>query len=269
MSGRWAGRVGATLALAYVAVPLVLVVWIGTGTARSISLPAGVPGVEPVRRLLADPGWFDALVRSLVLACYVAVVSVVVGSLGAYASLRRGPVVRAVVLGVLLAPAVVPTVVYALGLVLVSTEVPVDPAYLLVVGHAVLATPLALLVMRVGVASLRPEQVESARLLGASRTLTLATVVVPHLLPFGLVAAALAASVSLAEPVLAIFLLNDSTATLPQKSFQGLRFSFDPLIFTAATVIILMVGVVVATGAALLLIRSRTAGGPRNGDRTT
>jgi putative spermidine/putrescine transport system permease protein len=267
----WLGRIGAALALAYITLPLVLVVWIGVGARREIALPAGTPSVDPVRELLNDPSWYDAMVRSLLLAGYVAVVGVVVGSIGAYASLRGGPVTRSVVMALMMLPAIVPTVVYALGLVLVSTKVPIMPTHLLVVGHAVVATPLAFLVMRVGVESLRPELVESARLLGASRLLTLTTVVAPHLLPFGLMAAALSASVSLAEPVLAIFLLNDSTATLPQRSFQGLRFSFDPLIFTAATVIILLIGIVVLVCAALLLIRSETGRSAhhRNGDGTT
>ena len=77
--------------------------------------------------------------------------------------------------------------------------------------------------------------------------MTLLYVVLPQILPFVIVSMALGASISIAEPVMSTFLLNDSSATLAQKSFQGLRFNFDPFVLTAAgfTVIIVMLATII------------------------
>lgn len=244
------------LGVAFLVGPILLVVWIGLSDAQTISMSAGAITPHSITAFLADPAWSDALRRSVLLAAMVAVLALAMGSLAAFVNVRQrnGRIFSA---ALMILPSVVPTVVYALGLILVSGRVDVDPLYLLALGHTVIATPFAFLVMRVGLQALRPDLVESARLLGASPLTTFVRVVVPPLVPFALVSAVLAGSVSLAEPVMAIFLLNDSSATLPQKSFQGLRFSFDPSIMTAATVIILITLVVAVPSGMLMYRRDR------------
>jgi putative spermidine/putrescine transport system permease protein len=246
-----------TVGLAFVAVPLVLVIWIGFSDAATVSLSAGSFSHRSVTGFLSDPAWSGALVRSLLLACSVAALALLVGSLAAFVSVRQGRRLRALVSALMLLPGFLPTVVYAVGLVLLSARTAVEPISLVLLGHTVIAVPFTFIVMRAGMLALQRQQVESARLLGASRTLTFAYVVVPPMLPYAALSAALAGSFSLAEPVLAIFLLNDSSATLPQKSFQGLRFGFEPFVMTAAALIILLTTVVVVPVAAFLHRRRR------------
>ncbi|MBQ1026019.1 ABC transporter permease [Micromonospora sp. C95] len=243
------------LCLTFLACPLALVVWIGLSDAPTISLRAGGLTLRSIEAFLADPAWADAARRSLVMAVIVAALAVAAGSLAAYVNVRQTGRLSILTAGLMILPAVVPTVLYALGLVLLAARIPLSAIELVVIGQSVLATPLAFLVMRIGLHALRPEQVEAARLLGARWHTTLLRVVVPPLVPYAAVSAAMAASLSLAEPVLAIFLVNDAAATLPQKSFQGLRFSFDPRIMTAAAFIVLLTAVV--TIPALLLAHRR------------
>lgn len=252
---RYLARAVWALAAAFLVAPVLLVVWLGLSDARTISVSEGHASLASVRTFLEDQSWTDALRRSLLLAAAVAVLAVALGSLAAYVNVRQSAMARTISGVLMVVPSVVPTVVYALGLVLLSARVTVDPVVLIGLGHTILATPFAFMVMRVGMQALRADLIESARLLGASWTTTLTLVVVPPLVPYALVSAALVGSVSLAEPVMAIFLLNDSSATLPQKSFQGLRFAFDPAIMTAAATIIVLTLVVTVPCLALLMRR--------------
>ncbi|MEU4559552.1 ABC transporter permease subunit [Actinoplanes sp. NPDC023936] len=254
----WRGRLSAAalaLCLLFLATPLVLVVWIGLSDAPTITLRAGGPTTRSVEAFLGDPEWADATRRSLLMAAVVAVLAVAVGALAAHANVRQGGHLSVLAAGLMILPAVVPTVFYALGLVLLADRTQAGALSLVVLGQTVLAAPFAFLVMRIGLRALRPELIESARLLGARWHTVLLRVVAPPLVPYAAVSAAIAASQSLAEPVLAIFLVNDATATLPQRSFQGLRFTFDPLIMTAAALIVLVTAAV--AGPALVLVHRR------------
>nr|WP_247261133.1 ABC transporter permease subunit [Rhizobium lemnae] len=210
--------------------------------------------LTPIRTLLEDQSWSSALVRSFELGAVSTLTALLVGTLAAYINIRATWPWRLLSAGLMILPAAVPTVVYALGLVLFSSRLGVDNRLTLIMGHAMVSSPFAFLVMRIGLAELRPDFLENARMLGASASLTFFHVLLPQLMPFLFVAASLAMSMSFAEPVLAIFLLSDSSATLPQKSFQGLRFGFDPLIMTSASLIVVLL-LLLTTLSLLVLIR--------------
>jgi putative spermidine/putrescine transport system permease protein len=261
-SGALTAWLGFIAAIAFVILPVVLVLRIGLDATGAMRWSTAPLSYKPIKGLLEDQAWSDALIRSFELGALATVAALAVGSLAAYVNLRSNWAGRVLSAGLMILPAAVPTVVFALGLVLFSSRLGIDTRLALIIGHAMVSSPFVFLVMRIGLSGLRPELVESSRMLGASASLTFFYVVLPQLLPFLFVAASFAMSISLAEPVLAIFLLNDSSATLPQKSFQGLRHGFDPLIMTSATLIVIVL-LLLATVSLVVLIRQTRLQNPQ------
>ncbi|MCP3976547.1 MAG: ABC transporter permease subunit [bacterium] len=250
------------LASAFFLVPLLVVVWSGLAADEFVRFPPGRPELSSVVTFFEDDEWRMSFWVSIRIAIVSAVLALIVGTACAVVVSWASRAVALVLIFFIIAPAVIPIVVQAVGLVGLGRTVAIDGIVLVTLGHVVISVPFVFLVMRVAVGHVDVVQIQAAQVLGAGRWLTASRVVAPSLAPFMLVALAIAASISLAEPILAIFILDDGSATLPQRSFQGLRFSFDPILFTAAAVLVIITAVLLTVSLGIALVYRRMAGSP-------
>ena len=177
-------------------------------------------------RQMADDAALGACLRaSLQVAASVAVISTVLGTLGAKAFTRYRLPGRAPILGFLLLPLVIPSLVLALALlVLIRRVLGLELSlYTVVAGHVMLCVPYAMLVMISRMEGFDRSLEEASYDLGDSPWQTFWRVTLPLVWPGILSSLLLCFSASFDEYVLAAFLTGDQS-TLPVYIYSQLRF---------------------------------------------
>lgn len=190
--------------------------------------------------LLASDKWADALVNSLLVAAMAVPLAVLLGTAAAVGVARIAQRWRALVETVLVVPLVVPAIVFAVALLYLYAPVGLAGTRLgLALGHAVLGLPFVLVTVRSAVKGFDANLELAALSLGAGWGTMFRRVMLPRLLP-GIAAGAIFAFVtSFDETILAIFLTDVETRTLPKLMYEGVAHEIDPTITAVAALLIL------------------------------
>jgi len=252
--------------LMYFVGPVLVMLISGFGAGRYFAFPPPDLSLDWYRTFAQDAEWRNALLTSIVIALLVAIVDVPLAAVTAYSVERSSLATRTIISTVLTLPAIVPVIVYAVAFhTTFANWTLVDSRAQLVAAHAVLGFPYAFLIMRAGTSRVDRNVEDAARTLGAGHLTAVFSVVMPSLKWHITIAAAVAFGVSFTEPILAIFLLSGEAATLPQKTWEGLRYGIDPrvVVGTSTLVYVLLLGVVALTARDLALRVFRNLGGGR------
>jgi putative spermidine/putrescine transport system permease protein len=223
----------------FLVIPTLIVVPVALNDSRYITFPPEGLSFAAVAGFFADTAWTSALSASLQSAGIAVVIGVIIGSTAAIALHGRSFPGKSAVMGLILAPMIVPTVVLALAFYqffisvgMVGSIVPIGLA------HAVIATPYVYLTTRASLAGLNPALVRSAQSLGAGTLSVFRHVYLPVILP-GLVSGALFAfSVSIDETVMSLFMQSPSATTLPVKMFTDIQFNLTPKIAVSSALLV-------------------------------
>jgi spermidine/putrescine transport system permease protein len=199
-------------------------------------------------------GWYQAafeqeplraaLLRTLWVGGALAAVATVLAALVSYALARRAFRGKNVISAFVLLPLVVPTVVFGVALlVLFRPNDPVIPIpfglWAVLIGHVVIALPFAVLLLLPRIASIDRRLEEAAQDLGASWLTTIRRVILPLITPALISALLVSFIISVDEVVIASFIANPQSPTLPLYVWAGLRRgSTIPLLMPVATVMI-------------------------------
>lgn len=172
-----------------------------------------------------DPGLMAALKNSLGVAVSVSLVSTVFGLLAAMGVTRyrlpgRGPVMSGIML-----PLVVPSIILAVALLVVTRQVFDIPLTLWTVGagHVLVCVPFSMLVLMARLEGFDKSLEEASGDLGENGWMTFWRVTFPLALPGVVSSLLMAFTISLDEYVLAFF-LSGLDATLPIYMYSQLRF---------------------------------------------
>ncbi|SHN21245.1 ABC transporter permease [Cryptosporangium aurantiacum] len=201
--------------------------------------------------VLTDPAWLDAISLSARIAAGAAVLATLAGTCAAFAlrRVRRG---QRTLRTLMLAPLVVPQLVLALGLYLAVDDLGGRAGLgTLLVGQAVLATPVVYLAVAAGLAGVDPALSRAARSLGHSWPSALVRVELPLVARSVAGSAVLAFGLCFDESVLAYYLSPPGEETLPTRIWLDASQSASPAI---AAVSALVIGsAVVLLGVSVLL----------------
>jgi spermidine/putrescine transport system permease protein len=237
-----AGRLGALYwaVLALLATPLALLALTSLSDGLVVGYPLGRPTLRWYAEALADPAFGQSFALSLGVAASSSALAVVAGTWIALAAGALGSrALRWALRGGALLPLATPGIVHAVALRIAIQTVGLDPGPLaMVLGHAVHATPYAVIMVGVRLASLPPEQVGAAKTLGAGPARVFLRVVLPWLWPALFGSAALAALTSF-DDFIRSFLLGGYDQTLPVLIFGRLRSGLTPEINAMATLVLL------------------------------
>lgn len=237
------------LIVGFVMVPFAVVVGVGLDESDGLVFPPRSLSITSALRVFEEQNWRDAIVLSVLVGLFSSLSAVTIACLAMLeVRFAANAIWRHLMRSLIILPAFIPTIVYAVGLVIMKDHTGVPAVLVLTAGHAILAVPITYLMIRVGDARLPQSMVEAAYLLTGSFRSVVTAIVLPRLLPFFGLGWLVALAISLTEPILAIFLLSDGTATAPQLAFSGLRFRFDPLIFSSGAVLSLLVVMSAVTG---------------------
>ena len=249
-----AAVVAATAAL--LVLPGLLSLTVSLYPGRSIGLPTPSTGytLDWYRIVLADPLYRQGLVVSLSVGVLTAALSLLLAAPLAVAAARSRWAAR--VAGLVLAPALVPTVILGLQALLLFSFLGLRGTRIgLALAHTLWGLPLAFLVLRAAYGRIDPRLREAARSLGAGPVRASLEVTLPLLRPALVVGGLLAFVASLNELVMSLFLSGGRVRTLPTVIWPQVRHAVRPDVAAASSVLMLLT--VVAIGLAAWLLRRR------------
>jgi putative spermidine/putrescine transport system permease protein len=244
------------LILAFLALPIVVVVIASFSSASYLTFPPPAFGLRWYRAFLETPGWLASTGLSLGVAGAVVALSTVLGTLAAMGLARLPRVPRALATGLILSPLIVPVIVVAIGIYYAFSRYGlVGSPVGLVLAHTCLAVPFVVTSVGASLAGLDRRLEQAALSLGATPWGTFRQVTLPLIRPGVLVGALFAFITSFDELVVALFLSGSGAVTLPRRMWDDLRFAIDPTIAAVSTLTIVLTAALLG-GAHLLRRRS-------------
>ena len=201
------------------------------------------------REFLSNSVMISALQTSAYVALITAVVTVVLAIPASIVLVRRRFFAKGLVSGVLLAPLVIPLIVFGLALLILfnTLGIPLSPLTI-VIGHVVVALPFAILTLVPRLERIPAWLEEASRDLGAGALTTFRSITFPLLAPAVVSAFLISFVISFDEVVVASFIAGDQP-TFPIYLYSQLRLPrrLPQVIAVAVVVLIVSVIVVVAS----------------------
>jgi ABC-type spermidine/putrescine transport system permease subunit II len=242
--------------LAFLVVPVLAVVPMSFSSSMIFELIPSAPGLSQYRRFFESPDWMVALGRSAQVATGTMVVATVLGTLAALGLRRLHVAARRLLEAILIAPRIVPSVVFAVAAYYVFAVAGlVDTVTGLVLAHSVLAFPFVVVLVGSALYGLDRALEEASASLGAGPIVTFLRVTFPQIRLAVLGAALFAFNVSFDEVVVTLFLSGVHSKTLPVKVWDAILYEITPIL-PAISVVTILASLAVLTP--LLLLRRRT-----------
>ncbi len=258
----WMALRGFTAAvLIFLVAPVLIIVPMSFGTTSYLSFPPHGFTFRWYAHYLSDPAWMAATGLSLRVAALTTAGSVLLGSLAAIGLVRGAFARKYLVYVTILAPLIVPVIVSAVAVYFLFVRMRlVGSLWAFVLAHTVLAVPVVVLVVSAALRRVDESLEQAATILGASRARAFLEVALPMIRPAIVAGGLFAFITSFDEIVMALFLAGTTSATLPKKMWESLRFQIDPTISAVSTLLVIL-SVVVLIGATVLQGRGKGRGG--------
>jgi len=242
------------VALALVALmvaPVLILIPASFTTSAFIDWPPQGFSTRWYQDIFQSPVWGTAFWRSLGVGATAALIASVIGIPAAFAFAHQRLPVRSVLLGLVLAPVILPRIIIALGLFYVLSRVNlVGSSLALAVGHAALALPYVVITVTATLKSYDRRLDAAASVLGARTASRLSRVTLPIIMP-GIVSAVIFAfATSFDDLTLSLFVSGGLFTTLPKQMWDDALLKVSPSL--AAVSVLLFAGVLVVMGAAYL-----------------
>ena len=185
--------------------------------------------------------WMRATVTSVQVGVLTMLVATPMGVMAAYALFVSGHRAARALFAFLITPIIVPVILIAIGTFYAYGRIGLNNTITgLVLAHAVLATPLVMIVITSALRNYDLNQERVARSLGATRIKAFFVITLPQI-KFSIVTSALLAFLtSFDEVIIAIFVSGGSNATLTKHMFAALRDFIDPTIAAISTIMIVV-----------------------------
>ena len=185
--------------------------------------------------------WVRPTITSFEVAVVTMALATATGTLAAVGIVRGNFRGTKAILGLLLAPLIVPTIVLAVALYyLFAGYGLIGTRTSLVLAHTVLAIPYVVVVVSAALERTDPSLEQAAWTLGAGRIAAFRKVTFPLIKPAVIVAALFAFLASFDELVIAIFISGTRATTLPKRMWDGIREEIDPTTAAVAALLIIL-----------------------------
>jgi len=265
MSGRLSrfDLVRLTLALAFLYVPILLLVLYSFNASRLVTVWAGF-STQWYGSLLRNQALLDSAWMSLKVGIASATIATVLGTLAALALARSGRFRgRAVFAGMVYAPLVMPEIITGLSLLLFFVAIGMDRGFWTVtIAHTTFTIGFVAVIVQSRLAGFDRSLEEAAMDLGAPPLQTFLLVTLPLIAPAVGAGWVLAFTLSLDDLVIASFTSGPGSTTLPMRIYSQVRLGVTPEINADSTVMILVVVIIVLAGSLLAKFGGRNTVAP-------
>lgn len=239
---RFVLQVVVVVVLAFLCVPAFLMIPISFTDANVIDWPPTGFTFKWYETFFNSPAWVEATVRSFVVAFASAVLAMIIGVPAAFAFTRRQFLAKSAVLGIIMAPLIIPRIIIAVALFYFYSRIGLVGTYIgLIVGHAALAVPYVVVTMIAILKGYDSRYDQAAASLGGRPTRVLQHITLP-ILKGGLVSAFLFAFItSFDEVTVALFVTGGLNSTLPKRMWDDAILAVTPTIAVASTLLLVFV----------------------------
>ena len=239
--------------LTFLLAPLVVVIAASLSAGGYLVFPPQGLSFRWYLEVLNDRRWQEALLTSLIIALMSTAFAVPLGTAGAIALTRFRFFGKSVAQLLFLSPLLFPTIVVAIGLlILASRWLGGSSIAVIVAGHVALSIPFVVRTVGAVLEGVDPATEEAARVMGAGFFQRYRLVVLPQCRAGILAGTLLAFLVSFDDAVLVLFLRTPLIDTVPLRIYSSLEFSPDPGVAAASTLLIVMAAIVVIASERLL-----------------
>ncbi|NNM71468.1 ABC transporter permease [Enterovirga aerilata] len=256
----WFNGVALALGLAFLYVPLALVVLYSFNGSRLVTVWGGF-STRWYGALLANEPLKEAAWTSLKIAVASSALATLLGTLAAYALVRHGRFrSRTLFTGMLYAPMVMPEVITGLSLLLLFVALGLERGFWTVtVAHTTLTLAFVAVVVQARLVDLDRTLEEAAADLGAQPVAAFLTVTLPLIAPAVGAGFLLAFTLSFDDLVLASFTSGPGSTTLPMLIYSSVRLGVTPEINAASSLMMGFVAMLLLAAAVMSRRRGRGA----------
>lgn len=192
--------------------------------------------------------FLNAFKMSFKLAFTVVILTLVVGIPVSVALVRFNFPGKKIAHSFFLLPIMFPSIILAISLLIFYTrQIRIIGSFFgLVCAHMLLTTPFVIRAIMGCLYTINWSTYEAAQNLGANRLQSFFYVILPQI-KFGIMAATIFAFiVSFDEVVISLFIVGSRTKTLPVYIYNYLEYTSDPTIAAIATIVIIIIGTIIA-----------------------
>jgi putative spermidine/putrescine transport system permease protein len=233
--------VAATLVLVFLIAPILAILPLSVNDGQYLVYPLRGFTLRWYEDFFGSERWSLAIWNSLVIGISATLVATVLGTLAAIGLSLADFRGKALLTGVLLAPMIVPIIIFAVGLAFLFGPIGWTQSYgLLIAAHAVLGAPFVVVTVTAALQSFDRNLARAALSLGASPVTMFRTVMLPLIAPGVASGALFAFATSLDEVITVLIVGGPQHRTIPREMFSGIRENISPTIAAAATVLIIV-----------------------------
>ncbi|AYD03629.1 ABC transporter permease [Neorhizobium sp. NCHU2750] len=235
---RWLGTVLAVLVYIFLLAPSIIVIPVSFGSQYELSFPPKHYSLDLYRIFFSSEAWMQPLLLSLRVAFATTIISSIIAVPAAYAIVRFEFLGKKLLIGLIMSPLVIPSVVFALGVYLYFSYLRLTGTTVgLIIAHTMFVLPYTLVIISAGIQKLDANLEFGAMLMGAGRFRMMMTVVLPQLYPSIGAGALFAFLISFDEVVISWFLAGPNTTTLSVKMFSAIQWEISPVIAAVSTIL--------------------------------
>jgi spermidine/putrescine transport system permease protein len=191
-------------------------------------------------KLLEDRVLVRSLQNSMIVASTTTLVSVVIGTAGAWLLHRYRYRGSSALETLIFLPMILPEVIIGVSLLILFVTIGLQLGYTtIVISHVTFCAPFVMAAVQARLAGLDPSLEEAALDLGATPPQAFRKVMVPYLMPAIVSGALMAFTLSLDELIVTYFTASARTRTLPLEIFGRVKKGLDPSLNAISTVFVL------------------------------
>ena len=185
--------------------------------------------------------WTHSVKNSFIIAIASTILATTLGTLAALGLSKPHMPFRALTMGVLISPMIVPLIISAAGMYFFYSSIGLDQSFLgIILAHTVLGTPFVVITVTATLVGFDNSLSRAAANLGANPTTSFFKITMPLILP-GVISGALFAFItSFDEVVVVLFLAGFEQRTIPRQMWSGIREQISPTILAVATILVMI-----------------------------
>jgi putative spermidine/putrescine transport system permease protein len=238
--GWWGLRATCVAVLVFLLAPILVIMPLSFSESSFLVYPIPAWSTKWYQNLFTSAEWIRAAKNSFIIAPAATVIATVLGTLAAVGLVRTTFPFKGLLMGVLIAPMIVPIVVVGVSTYLFFANIGLADTYTaLIIVHAALGAPFVLTTVLATLQGFNQNLVRASLSLGEGPLRTFFRVTLPVIAPGVISGALFAFATSFDEVVVILFLAGPDQVTLPRQMFTGIRENITPTIAAVATLLIL------------------------------
>lgn len=232
--------------LLFLYVPIFIVIIFSFNSSRLVTVWGGF-STKWYFSLIQNSALLEAAQLSVVVAILSASFATILGTMAAFSMARSGGRLgKAALLGMTVAPLIMPEVITGLSLLLLFVALDFDRGFMTVsIAHITLTMCYVTVIVHSRLLTFDRDLEDAALDLGATPWRVVWQITLPLIFPAIAVSWMLAFSLSMDDLVIASFTTGPSATTLPMRIYSAAHLGVSPEINAASTILIVSVGVLV------------------------